>query len=409
MAKVKDLGNEIRYYALRNGSIRAKQARPEGGYWGGEGPTNEVARTRLEASKLRASAAPAPRAGGITLGAYALAWLRRTNKERMNSLDTGGNRERVYRLHVEPFLGHVPLKSLKRQAIRDWDEELAEAGRSAGMRGAAMAIVKGFIRDAAAEYADTPQAIADVTFGLRSLKWDGEVGEPFAPDVLRAILEAVRGDAIESMFALAIDKGPRVGEIFGVRVEDMPLILDLTTKEVRWNVRNAIKARLKQGPPKHNSFRELWISPLTVQLLRAHLMRTGIRSGLIYRDKDGRPLRASTFRQGDWARVLQQAGVPCDRDTCGHSRDAHAGGRKCKTCADAGRSCSVFKTLHFHSFRHSFAVQSIQDGVSMDILSKLLGHANTSITEKVYMKWRPDRQREHYEQQAARFPERAEG
>ena len=40
--------------------------------------------------------------------------------------------------------------------------------------------------------------------------------------------------------------------------------------------------------------------------------------------------------------------------------------------------------LSFHTSRHSFAVHAVNDGMSMTILSRLLGHASTDVTEGVY-------------------------
>ena len=36
--------------------------------------------------------------------------------------------------------------------------------------------------------------------------------------------------------------------------------------------------------------------------------------------------------------------------------------------------------MHVHGLRHSFAVESIRRGVKINVLSKVLGHANSGIT-----------------------------
>ena len=40
--------------------------------------------------------------------------------------------------------------------------------------------------------------------------------------------------------------------------------------------------------------------------------------------------------------------------------------------------------LSFHTARHTFAVLAINDGLTMTVVSRLLGHSSTDITEKVY-------------------------
>lgn len=46
-------------------------------------------------------------------------------------------------------------------------------------------------------------------------------------------------------------------------------------------------------------------------------------------------------------------------------------------------------TLSFHSSRHTFAVLALNDGLSMTVISRLLGHGSTDVTEKVYAKYLP--------------------
>lgn len=56
-----------------------------------------------------------------------------------------------------------------------------------------------------------------------------------------------------------------------------------------------------------------------------------------------------------------------------------------------------FSSLHllascilFHLARHSFAVFALNKGLSMSVVSRLLGHGSTDVTEKVYAKFLPE-------------------
>lgn len=44
-------------------------------------------------------------------------------------------------------------------------------------------------------------------------------------------------------------------------------------------------------------------------------------------------------------------------------------------------------TLTMHVARHTFAVLALNDGMNMSVISRLLGHASTDVTEKVYAKF----------------------
>lgn len=46
--------------------------------------------------------------------------------------------------------------------------------------------------------------------------------------------------------------------------------------------------------------------------------------------------------------------------------------------------------LTMHVARHTFAVLALNDGMAMSVVSRLLGHASTGVTEKVYAKYLPE-------------------
>ena len=50
------------------------------------------------------------------------------------------------------------------------------------------------------------------------------------------------------------------------------------------------------------------------------------------------------------------------------------------------QACGIDKPLTTHWARHTGATLLLNSGVSMQIVSKVLGHANTRITEQIYAK-----------------------
>ena len=46
--------------------------------------------------------------------------------------------------------------------------------------------------------------------------------------------------------------------------------------------------------------------------------------------------------------------------------------------------------LSMHVARHTFAVFALNKGLSMSVVSRLLGHGSTDITEKVYAQFLPE-------------------
>lgn len=54
-----------------------------------------------------------------------------------------------------------------------------------------------------------------------------------------------------------------------------------------------------------------------------------------------------------------------------------------------GEKIGIPFTLSFHASRHTFAVLALNDGLTMTVISRLLGHGSTDITEKVYARFLP--------------------
>ena len=57
---------------------------------------------------------------------------------------------------------------------------------------------------------------------------------------------------------------------------------------------------------------------------------------------------------------------------------------------EIGDLCGIEKSLHSHLARHTFATLLLNSGVDMVTVSKILGHANSRITERVYAKMLPE-------------------
>ena len=56
---------------------------------------------------------------------------------------------------------------------------------------------------------------------------------------------------------------------------------------------------------------------------------------------------------------------------------------------ELGDICGIEKPLHSHLARHSFATILLNKGVPMVMISKMLGHSNTKITESTYAQMLP--------------------
>lgn len=61
-----------------------------------------------------------------------------------------------------------------------------------------------------------------------------------------------------------------------------------------------------------------------------------------------------------------------------------------QSLAVVGEQIGLPFNLSMHVARHSFAVFALNKGLSMSVVSRLLGHGSTDVTEKVYAKFLPE-------------------
>ena len=61
-----------------------------------------------------------------------------------------------------------------------------------------------------------------------------------------------------------------------------------------------------------------------------------------------------------------------------------------QSLAVVGEQIGLPFSLSMHVARHSFAVFALNKGLSMSVVSRLLGHSSTDVTEKVYARFLPE-------------------
>lgn len=71
---------------------------------------------------------------------------------------------------------------------------------------------------------------------------------------------------------------------------------------------------------------------------------------------------------------------------------ARSNATKCinQSLAIAGEQTGLPFNLSMHAARHTFAVFALNKGLSMSVVSRLLGHGSTDVTEKVYARFLPE-------------------
>jgi integrase len=147
-------------------------------------------------------------------------------------------------------------------------------------------------------------------------------------------------DAKRLFYWLAVETGMRSGELRGLRVCDV----DPFKKLVR--VRQAVWRGKVQTPKTKNAIRDIPIPSQIVDALRVHI--GGRTEGFVFATKHGTPWNTDLLLK---RHLRKKLGV-----------------------VDG----------HLHMFRHTFATRQLHAGVSVSVVSKLLGHGSISTTLNIY-------------------------
>jgi len=176
--------------------------------------------------------------------------------------------------------------------------------------------------------------------------------EILTPDQVKRLLACCHGDRLEGVYVLGATCGMRIGEVLGIKWEDIDLDKGtLMIKRTIW--------RGRVLPTKTNSSRRtIKLPTIALEALHRHKAdldghsQRGIEyPGWVFPTAKGNPHYAANFYRHNWKPKLKVAGLP---------------------------------SITFHQLRHGAASYLFSQRVPIPVVSKYLGHANPSITLSVY-------------------------
>jgi integrase len=282
-----------------------------------------------------------PNAGRITFGELGAQWLAKQTGQRASTV-------RLYRWALErvaPMLGEVPVNKITRAMVADVVADLTAAGLSPSRVRNAYGTVSAVL----ARAVDAELITRNPAAGVKTPK------QHRAEMLMLDAAEVERlADAIDPRYRLlvltAAYTGLRAGELAGLKVGRVHLLKrELAVVEAITEV----SGRLVTVPTKSGERRTVPLPRFLADELAAHLAtRPHDPDALVFTSAEGGPVRQSLFMRTHFRPAVERAGLS-DR-------------------------------LRFHDLRHTAASLAISTGANVLVVSRMLGHADASITLKVY-------------------------
>jgi len=290
-----------------------------------------------------------------TVGQFLETWIEVTTSQiRESSWRRYGDYVRV---HLVPGLGRVPLGRLTSQHIQLFYARKLKEGLSA----TTVHHIHGMLHRALKDALRIRLVQRNVTEMLRSPRRTTKEMMPLTEEQAAHFLGIVKGNRFEALYVLAVTTGMREGEPLGLRWQDVDL--ENATCYVRMNVQEARRGFVLPETKTTYSRRSIKLSKLSIAALRQHKARQSKERGalgamwnrsldLIFPNTLGGLMIPDNLVQRSFKPLIWKAGFDPE--------------------------------IHFHDLRHTAATLLLSRGVNVKVVSKMLGHADISITLRIY-------------------------
>jgi integrase len=287
----------------RNGKVRylARYTDPSGRERAGSFTRKKDAErflTGIENDKLRGTWTD-PTLGRVQLADWYALWRRATVELRPN---TEARDERLFRLHILPRFGSMPLAAITQYEVRVWVTHATRQGLAAStVRRAYQLLGKalGAAVDAGMIAQNPCRRVPLPRIERREMRF-------LTPAEVARLADSIR-PGYRALVLLGAYGGLRIGEMAGLRRGRVDL--DLGMVEVV-EIVTEVSGYLHFGPPKTRAgYRRVGLPRVVVEALAEQLARPGSADDLVFMGPQGGTLRLAGFRHRIWRPATRAAGL----------------------------------------------------------------------------------------------------
>lgn len=271
------------------------------------------------------------------------------------------------RLHIVPDLGKHRLKELTALHVRKWIAGKAAEGK---VSPSTIRLAHATLKTALSQAVTDGLVVRNVAKLVRPLASRQYEARFLTVEQARKFLSTVQTHRLGALYALLLTVGLRKGEALGLSWDDVNL--DDGKLSIRFTMQQVGQQLVRGEPKTKSSIRTIKLPPNTVTILREHKDRQGFernRAGanwkgnpwnLVFTSEVGTPLEGTNINR-QIAILLSDSGL-------GH--------------------------LRVHDLRHTACALMLLKRIPVHVVSKILGHANPTVTLAIYAKVLPSQQDE---------------
>lgn len=300
----------------------------------------------------------------LTLDTYFKEWV--THKEQSISASTLGNYERTYRLHIAPVLGKRKIREIERREIMQFQSRLHKQ-LSTGVTRLAMGVLKQVFKSAVMDEV----LVRNICASLPTMK-PKENERPARETIHRALTEEELRIffkyAAESwylnLFSFLLYTGLRAGEACALEWRDIDWKSGVIHIRRTITASRTGKREIGQKTKTRSSKRDIPINEVMADILHRQWEIYSERyCGSSVRDMCG-PVFMGIKGQHIFPSALDSAIQQI-----------------LKRAEKHGETMERFSA---HAFRDTFASRAAAQGIDMNVLKELMGHASLSMTSDLY-------------------------
>jgi integrase len=276
------------------------------------GATQAEVRVKLREARARIESGAPVKDSMVTVAAWLERWIGKALAASDRKQATKDLYATIARKHLVPTIGTMPLGRLRPSDV----EALIVGRRQAGLSASTVRTIYTVLR-AALDIAVRDGLLGrNPTAAVRRPGVDRKDAAYLTAEQAQTLLEAIRGDRLESLFRLMLATGLRRGEALGLHWADVDL--DAGMLRVRWNLTRTSQG-LQLGEPKTDRSRRTVPLPRSaVETLQAHRARqeddrrsagrTWRDNGLVFTTEIGTPLEPRNVLRR-FEQLSQRAGL----------------------------------------------------------------------------------------------------